>query len=54
MNNPLVSVIIASYDHAPYIEASIQSVLDQTYSNIELFVVDDGSSEDSVARIEKL
>jgi alpha-1,3-rhamnosyltransferase len=51
---PLVSVIIASYNHAPYVEASILSVLQQDYPNIELLVVDDGSSDDSVARIETL
>lgn len=51
---PVVTVIIASYNHAPYIEQSILSVLDQTYSNIELLVVDDGSSDDSVERIQRL
>ncbi|WP_305882000.1 glycosyltransferase [Pseudomonas sp. YY-1] len=51
---PLVSVIIASYNHAPYIEASIRSVMGQTYSNFELLVVDDGSSDDSVERIARL
>lgn len=53
-SQPLVSVIIASYNHAPYIEASIESVLQQSYPNIELLVVDDGSRDDSVARIEAL
>lgn len=53
-SQPLVSVIIASYNHAPYIEASIGSVLEQTYPKIELLVVDDGSQDDSVARIERL
>ena len=51
---PLVSVIIASYNHAPYIEASINSVLAQTYPHIELLVIDDGSSDDSVERIRRL
>ncbi|MCR1825336.1 glycosyltransferase [Pseudomonas mendocina] len=52
--HPLVSVIISSYNHAPYIEASILSVVQQSYPNIELLVVDDGSADDSVARIEAL
>lgn len=51
---PLVTVIIASYNHAPYIEASIESVLAQSYPKIELLVVDDGSTDDSVARIRRL
>ena len=51
---PLVSVIIASYNHAPYIEASIESVLGQSYPHIELLVIDDGSRDDSVERIRRL
>ena len=50
----LVTVIIASYNHGPYIEQSILSVLNQTYPHIELLVVDDGSTDDSVERIERL
>lgn len=53
-NDVRVTVIIASYNHAAYIEKSIRSVLDQTYSNIELLVVDDGSTDDSVAVIRRL
>jgi alpha-1,3-rhamnosyltransferase len=52
--SPLVSVIIASYNHADYIEASIRSVMGQTYTNFELLVVDDGSKDDSVERISRL
>lgn len=51
---PLVSVIIASYNHAPYIEASIESVLAQSYPSIELLVIDDGSKDNSVERIRRL
>lgn len=53
-NTPLVTVIISSYNHARYIEASIQSVLDQTYPNIELLVYDDGSRDNSVDIIQRL
>jgi len=53
-NCPLVTVIIASYNHAPYIEASILSVLKQSYPHIELLVIDDGSTDDSVQRILRL
>lgn len=41
---PLVSVIIASYNHRPHVEASVQSVQAQPYAPIELIVVDDGST----------
>lgn len=51
---PLVTVIIASYNHAPYIEESILSVINQTYSNIELLVIDDGSTDNSVEKIRAL
>lgn len=53
-DTPLVTVIIASYNHARYIEASITSVINQTYKNIELLVIDDGSKDDSPAVLERL
>jgi alpha-1,3-rhamnosyltransferase len=53
-SKPLVTVIIASYNHAPYIEQSILSVIGQTYPRVELLVIDDGSTDDSVRRIEAL
>ena len=45
MTEPLVTVIIPSYNHAQYIENAIESVLNQTYKNVELIVNDDGSSD---------
>lgn len=51
---PLVTVVVASYNHGPYIEACLLSVLGQTYPQVELLVIDDGSSDDSVDRIRRL
>ncbi|MFC5408737.1 glycosyltransferase [Larkinella bovis] len=50
---PLVSVICTSYNHERFISASLQSVLNQTYPAIELIVIDNNSTDQSVARVEE-
>lgn len=49
---PLVTVIAISYNHASYIKEALESVYSQTYSNIELIVVDDASTDQSTEVIE--
>jgi len=51
-NLPLVTVVIPCYNHSEYIAKTIESVIRQDYSNIELIIVDDGSSDDSAKVIE--
>lgn len=51
---PLVSVIIPAYNHERFVERAIQSVLDQTYRHVELVVVDDGSSDTTLAVIQHI
>ncbi|OYQ74963.1 glycosyltransferase family 2 protein [Wohlfahrtiimonas chitiniclastica] len=53
-NNPLVSVIIPCYNHEQFVQECIQSVIDQDYKNIELIIIDDGSKDQSVQKIEEM
>lgn len=46
-NEPCISVIIPSYNHENYVNIAIQSVLDQTFSDYEILIADDGSSDNS-------
>ncbi|MUN89869.1 rhamnan synthesis F family protein [Enterococcus gallinarum] len=47
----LVSVIVTCYNHEKYIEQCLNSVLSQTYSNIELLIINDGSTDNSETKI---
>lgn len=51
MSNPLISVCIPTYNGANYIEAALESVYNQTYSNIEIIVSDDASSDNTLELI---
>ncbi|MEP6768393.1 MAG: glycosyltransferase family A protein [Acidobacteriota bacterium] len=51
---PRVSVAIPSFNHAPYVVGAVESVLRSDFEDLELVLVDDGSSDDSLARLEPL
>jgi len=54
LSNPLVSIVVASYNHSAYIEKTIKSLASQDYSSIELIVIDDGSTDGSGELLEVL
>ncbi|MCE6433041.1 glycosyltransferase family 2 protein [Acinetobacter baumannii] len=54
LEQPLVSVVIPCYNHENFVQDCIQSVLDQTYQNIELIIIDDGSKDNSISKIEEM
>jgi len=49
---PLVSVVVTTYNHGQYIQETLRSVFAQTYSNFEVIVVDDGSTDDTSTKLQ--
>lgn len=54
MSRPLISVIVPIYNVADYIGACLDSICQQTYTNLEIILVDDGSTDDSLERVADL
>lgn len=54
MTDPLVSVVIPTYKRAAFIRHAVENVLRQTYQNIEVLVVDDGSPDDTSAVVQSI
>lgn len=51
--NPAVSVILPNYNHSAYLDERIQSILNQTYTDFELIILDDCSTDKSMEVIQK-
>jgi glycosyltransferase involved in cell wall biosynthesis len=53
INNPLISVCMPVYNTEPYIAEAVESILTQTYRNLEFIIIDDGSTDRSLAILER-
>ena len=51
---PKVSIAIPHYNHGKFIEKAVRSIQDQDFSNYEIVIVDDASTDDSYTVLQKL
>jgi glycosyltransferase involved in cell wall biosynthesis len=51
---PLVSVVLASYNHAPFVTTAVRSVIEQGIDELEIIVVDDGSTDGTPDQVENI
>ena len=51
-SEPTVSVIMPAYNHEPYVGKAIESVLEQTFTDFELIIINDGSTDSTAAKIQ--
>ena len=52
-NEPIATVLIANYNNSKYIDQCLESVVSQSYKKIEILVVDDNSSDNSLEVLSK-
>jgi len=52
MEQPLVSVIIPCYNVSTYVERAIRSILGQTYTSLEILIIDDASTDNTLSKIQ--
>lgn len=53
-NKPIVSILCPAYNHEKYVQETIHSVIAQTHKNIELIIIDDGSKDKTLEKINEL
>lgn len=51
--NPLISIVMPSYNHGKFISKSIDSILNQTYTNWELLIIDNNSTDETTDVLKK-